>query len=223
MNFVEYADREMMMINLANKIAGELGGHLAASETATFAVPGGTTPGPIFDNLSDANIDWARVRVLLTDERWVPEDHGRSNTRLVRKRLLQNRAAAATLVPMRADAETPEEAIDALSEGVGRELPISVLLLGMGADCHVASLFPGADRLAEALAPDAPPVMAMRGGGADEPRITLTAPALQSAMSTHILVTGPEKREALERARRASPEEAPVRAVWAEATVHWAE
>jgi 6-phosphogluconolactonase len=223
MKFVEYPDREMMMINLAHQLAGELNNTLMAHERATFAVPGGTTPGPVFDALSGADLHWDRISVLLTDERWVPEDHGRSNTRLVRKRLLTSRAAMAELVPLYADTETPEEVIDQLAEGVRKVLPISVLLLGMGGDAHIASLFPGADNLEAALASDAPPLMAMRAEGAGEPRITLTAPVLQSAMSTHIVITGPEKRATLERAKTADPKDAPVRAVWSEATVHWAE
>ena len=53
-NLVEYPDAEMMMIDLANQIAGELGTALRQQETASLAVPGGTTPGPIFDALCDA-------------------------------------------------------------------------------------------------------------------------------------------------------------------------
>ncbi len=223
MELIEYSDREMMMIALANRLAGELNSCLMAHEHASFAVPGGTTPGPVFDALSGADIDWSRVHVLLTDERWVPEDHGRSNTRLVRKRLLTDRAAGAVLVPMHTDSDTPEEALDGLIAALEPELPISLLLLGMGADLHIASLFPGADRLDEALSSSAPPIMALRGGGAAEPRVTLTAPVLQGAMSTHVLITGPEKREALERARKLTPAEAPVRVVWADAVIHWAE
>lgn len=223
MKLVEYADREMMMIDLANQLAGELNTALMSNEFATFAVPGGTTPGPVFDALSAADLHWDRVRVVLTDERWVPEEHGRSNTRLIRRHLLTGRAAAAGLIPIYAETGTPEEVIDALTAGLVPHLPISVLLLGMGGDAHIASLFPGADNLAAALAADAPPLMAMRAEGAGEPRITLTAPVLQGAMSTHIVITGPEKRETLERARHADPLEAPVRAVWSGAMVHWAE
>ena len=223
MEFVEYPDRELMMMDLADKLGAELNSRLRQQDHVTFAVPGGTTPGPIFDVLSGIGIDWARVRVLLTDERWVPEDHPRSNTRLLRKRLLRDKAAAAEYVPLIGDSETPEETIGLVAEKVAEVLPISVLLLGMGGDMHTASLFPGADRLDEALRDDAPPLMAMRGGGANEPRITLTAPVLRGDMSTHIVITGPEKRAALEKARSLKPAEAPVAAVLREATVHWAE
>lgn len=113
--------------------------------------------------------------------------------------------------------------LEALADGLRPHLPISVLLLGMGTDMHTASLFPGADRLEEALAPTAPILLPMRAEAAGEPRITLTAPVLRGAFNIHILITGAEKRAALERAMTLSPMEAPVRAVLDNATVHWAE
>jgi 6-phosphogluconolactonase len=169
------------------------------------------------------DLDWANVAVFLNDERWVSEDSPRSNTRLLRQRLLVGRAAKARLVPLYALSEAPEDALDLLSEGIAAHLPISVLLLGMGADMHTASLFPGADRLADALADTAPILLPMRAEAAGEPRVTLTAPVLRGAMSIHILITGPEKRAALERAQGLAPMEAPVKAVLGNATVHWAE
>jgi 6-phosphogluconolactonase len=223
MNLIEYPDRELMMLDIANRLAGELGEFLRRDGRASFCVPGGTTPGPIFDSLCGVDLDWAHVAVFLNDERWVPDDHPRSNTRLLRDRLLRNKAAKAWLVPLYDPAPTPEDRLASLAEGIAPHLPISVLLLGMGGDMHIASLFPGADRLAEALAPDAPILMALRADAAGEPRITLTAPVLADAMNTHIVITGPEKRAALERARTLPALEAPVNVVLANATVHWAE
>ncbi|MDF0599462.1 6-phosphogluconolactonase [Psychromarinibacter sp. C21-152] len=224
MNFVEYPDRDLMMIDLANKIAGELNSHVQRHEAATLAVPGGTTPGPAFDALSAATLDWSSVRILLTDERWVPVEDARSNTRLLRQRLLVDRAAAATYVPLYADTPEPEDALEHLTAQVQGVLPLTVLLLGMGDDMHVASLFPFAEGLEAALADDAPPLLPVRSADVPEARITLTAPVMKQAMSTHILITGPKKREALERARReGDPVKAPVISVLGEATVHWAE
>jgi 6-phosphogluconolactonase len=142
---------------------------------------------------------------------------------LLKEHLLRDKAAAAQLVPLYAEAATPEEQLEALSEGLAPHLPITVLLLGMGADMHTASLFPGADLLAQALAPNAPVLMALRADAAGEPRITLTAPALAGAQNIHILITGSEKREALARATQLPALEAPVRVVLDNATVHWAE
>lgn len=223
MKLETYPDREFLMLGLANAIAGQLADFLRREGKATLSVPGGTTPGPIFDTLSGVDLDWANVAVVLNDERWVPESSERSNTRLVRERLLRGRAAQARLVPLYAPAEQPEEMLAALEDGLKPHLPISVLLLGMGADMHTASLFPGADRLEEALSPHAPILLPMRAEAAGEPRITLTAPVLREAFNIHILITGAEKRAALERAMTLTPSEAPVRAVLDNATVHWAE
>ncbi len=223
MTFNEYPDREMMMIDLANIIAGELGEALRTGDRASLCVPGGTTPGPIFDALNEVALDWDRVDVLLNDERWVPEDHDRSNTRLLRQRLLINKAAAAKYVPLYAPTETPEESMETLAAGIEPSLPLSVCLLGMGADMHTASLFPGADRLEEALSPDAPILLPMRAPGAPEPRITLSARVLQDSTNLHIVITGAEKREALEKARSLEPMEAPVASVLDRAQIHWTE
>jgi 6-phosphogluconolactonase len=218
-----YPDREMLMLGLANTIAGQLADFLRRDGKATLSVPGGTTPGPIFDTLSGVDLDWANVAVVLNDERWVPEDSDRSNTRLVRQRLIRGRAAQARLIPLYAPAETPDAMLGALEDGLRPHLPISVLLLGMGADMHTASLFPGADRLDEALSPQAPILLPMRAEAAGEPRVTLTAPVLKGAFNVHVLITGAEKRAALDRAQHLPLREAPIRAILDTATVHWAE
>jgi 6-phosphogluconolactonase len=222
MKIVTYPDAEMMMLDLADTLASELETSLLGNDFASFAVPGGTTPGPIFDSLCAVDIDWSRVRVMLTDERWVPETSERSNTRLLRERLLVKHASAATYVPLFADAETPEEKLPELSQALTSLLPISVMLLGMGADMHTASIFAGADQIDLALHGN-DNLVAMRAPGAPEPRITLSAKVLKSAISRHIVIVGAEKREALEKARHLSPEEAPVAAILDGSVIHWAE
>ena len=222
MEFFEYPDADMMMMNLADTLASELKNCLLVHDHASFAVPGGTTPGPIFDNLCAVDLDWARVHVLLTDERWVPEDSDRSNTRLLRKRLLIERAAAAQYLPLYADAPTPEEKLPELAAALDPELPLSLVLLGMGADMHTASIFPGADQLDLALHGN-DRLVAMRAPGAPEPRITLSAQVLKSAMSRHLVIIGAEKRAALEKAKKSTPEDAPVAAILPGTKVHWAE
>ncbi|MEE9387441.1 MAG: 6-phosphogluconolactonase [Paracoccaceae bacterium] len=223
MKLIEYPDRDMMMIDLANILAEALFDELCLSDWVTFAVPGGTTPGPIFDYLSATDLKWPGVNILLSDERWLPESNPRSNTRLLRERLFTGNAAAASLIPLYTDTPEPEEKLDLLIANLKPYLPIDVLLLGMGDDMHTASLFPGADQLAAALAPDAPPLMAMRAPGAPEPRVTLTAPVLAAAANKHIVIMGAEKRAAFETAKASTdPMLAPVTAIWANATIHWA-
>ncbi|MDS9467546.1 6-phosphogluconolactonase [Paracoccus sp. MBLB3053] len=222
LEFVEYPDREMLALSLADKIAGQLSQQLRTSEQASLCVPGGTTPGPVFDTLSGTEIDWSRVTVFLNDERWVNGDHTRSNSRLLRRHLLTGKAAVARYIDLYTGEAEPEAATAALSEAIAPQLPITVLLLGMGVDMHTASLFPGAAETALALAPDAPGVMAVRSVK-DEPRITLTAPVLQKAIHTHLMITGADKREALERAQSLDPKVAPIRAFLGDICVHWAE
>lgn len=223
MNIVEYADREMAAIDLANVLAGELKAALMTHDTVSFAVPGGTTPVPIFDALCAADLDWARVHVFPTDERWVPQDDARSNAGLIRTRLLTGRAATAQLLPLYAPSEAPEPVLDDICAGLEPELPVSVLLLGMGADMHTASLFPGAPGLAEALHGEAPVLSVLRPEGEPEIRVSLSARVLNGAIKKHLVIFGSEKRAALERAETLPPEEAPVRAVLDDITIHWAE
>ena len=220
MKFVEYADREMLMVDLAQQLAGDLNASLMVNDQVSFAVPGGTTPGPAFDALCAADLDWSRVHVMPSDERWVDESSERSNARLIKSRLLTERAAAAQFAPFFVEGAEAEEAMGEVSASLAPLLPISVLLLGMGADMHTASLFPGAPELGAALTAEAP-VMAIQPEG-QETRVTLTGPVLAGAMHTHVLITGEEKREALERAKSLGAMEAPIVTVLANATVHWA-
>ena len=222
MDLQEYADREMLAMGLADRLASALKNSLMVHDHASFCVSGGSSPGPIFEILSGVDLDWSRVHVFLNDERWVPEGHPRSNTTLLKTTLLTGQAAKAMLVPMVNDAATPEDGIPALEPGFDGEFPISLLLLGMGPDMHTASLFPGADKLALAMSNAAPILVPMRAEGAEEPRVTLSRRVLSEAMETHILIMGDEKRAVLERARKLDPMTAPIAAFLKDATVHWA-
>ncbi len=222
MRIIDYPDRDLLAIDVANRLAGELKNALLRNDHASFAVPGGTTPGPVFDALCAADLDWSRVHVFPTDERWVPQDDPRSNAGLIAARLLTGRAAAARLLPLYAPADRPEDVLPELTAELVPELPISVLLLGMGADGHVASLFPGAPELAQALAPDAPILVAQTPPSQPERRVSLSAPVLDGAMSKHLVITGADKRARLDAAMAEAPEDAPVAAVLDGMIVHWA-
>ncbi|UWQ80922.1 6-phosphogluconolactonase [Leisingera sp. S132] len=222
MKFNEYPDLDMLAIEVANRIAGDLKTHLLHHDSASFAVAGGTTPGLIFDDLCAADIEWDRVHVMATDERWVPQEHARSNAAMIRKRLLQNRAASAQFLAFHVPEREPEDVLAELESQIVPELPLSVLLLGMGEDMHTASLFPGAAGIEAALATDAPPLAVMRPDSQPEARISLTARVLDEAIAKHLVIFGDAKRKALERAMSLPPEDAPIQAVLSEASVHWA-
>ncbi len=218
-----YADFEMMAINVAQKITGDLNAALGHQDRVLLAVPGGTTPGPIFDQLCAADLEWSRVDVILTDERWVPGDHPRSNTKLLKERLLVDRAAQATLLPLYVPTDQPEQGLPELLPGLEARLPIAVAVLGMGADMHTASLFPDSAELAAALAPDADALVPVRPDSQPEARVTLAAHVLNGAIRKHVVFKGADKRAALDQAMGLTPSEAPIRAVLDGAFVHYSE
>lgn len=222
MTFNEYQNAADLMGALANRVASELDQQVSQNARASLAVPGGSTPGPMFDILSGIDIDWTRIDVMLTDERWVPEDSDRSNTALLRARLLQNNAAKANLVPFFQNGMPAQQGAKTVAHDIAKFLPLAVVVLGMGADMHCASLFPNAPELAQAQALDAPAVYHMTPQDGLEPRITLTAPTLLDAHSIHLLILGEEKRTAMNTAMTLNQEAAPIRQFLDHATVHWA-
>ena len=221
-DFLEYNNREDLVSKVAQILASDLSASIQERKNIIFSVPGGSTPGPIFDKLCEFDLDWKRVSIILNDERWVPESSERSNTKLLRERLLIKKAALATYISMYSGALTPERCITQLQERIERSLPISVLLFGMGADMHTASLFPGGDNLEEALSSNAPTLLPMRAAGALEARITLTAQVLNSSSIKHLVIFGDKKRIAFEKAIDLPKSIAPVSAILQGASVHWA-
>jgi 6-phosphogluconolactonase len=221
---VEYPSREALMRKLADRLAERLRALVAEKGRASLAVPGGTTPALMLTVLGAADLPWDKVAVTLTDERWVPVSSQRSNQRLLTETLFRGAAAAAEFAPLYGGTAEPETGLGAVETTLRQIiLPLDVAVLGMGADMHTASLFPGAAGLEEALSPGAPPVVAIRAPGAEEPRITLSAPVLAAA-ERHLLITGAEKRAALNKALSLNdPKKAPVCAVLAGATVHYAD
>ena len=101
----QFESNQRLAESLAECIASGLEGALNLRDFATLAVSGGSTPKRLFEMLSHCELDWSRVRITQVDERWVPEDHPDSNSRLIRECLLQNRAAAAQFVSMKVDGD----------------------------------------------------------------------------------------------------------------------
>lgn len=222
---VEYPSRDALAKSLAELLAERLRALITLNGQARIAVPGGTTPGTMLTHLGEAVLPWDCVTVTLTDERWVPTSSPRSNQRLLSETLFRGAAAAATFVPLYGGTAETFGSLDSVAQGVAQTtLPLDIAVLGMGADMHTASLFPGAVGLEAALAPDAPAVVVIKAAGAEEPRVTLSAQVLRNAGERHILIAGSDKRAALERALAVDDtREAPVRAVLDDATVHYAE
>lgn len=169
---------------------------------AHLCVTGGSSPGPVYDRLKDVDLDWSRVSVTLSDERWVDTASPDSNARLVRERLLQGRAAAARFVCLKGEETDPVHGAWVADLKVAPLEPFDAVLLGMGADGHICSLFPGNPVLEQGLNPAGARLVLHTPAGEPSPaqdRVTLTLPALIYAGLILILISGKAKRAILDR------------------------
>lgn len=198
-----FRDRESACRFAARIVVQTLGE--AGPRGASLALSGGSSPVRLFELLTQApyagGIPWSRLSVFWVDERMVPPEHALSNFGLAKKLLLDRAPALSRRIfPMPTQDILPEAAARAYEQTLrncfrGRALPrFDMVVLGMGPDGHIASLFPGdpalsvqADWVAPVQTPGMEPLV---------PRLSLTLPVLNGAKRTVVLVLGAGKREA---------------------------
>jgi 6-phosphogluconolactonase len=186
----------------------------------TIALSGGNTPRGLYQLLAGkyrALIPWRQVEVFWGDERYVPPEDPRSNYRMAREALLdqvpipgENVHAVPTLLP---DIEEAAEAYEGvvMDHFQGSWPRFDLILLGLGADGHTASLFPHNAALEE----EARVVTAVRAEAEPPLRLTLTLPAINHAAAVHFLAAGEQKARAVRGAlaEGADPKACPAAAV----------
>lgn len=207
-----FDDRESLFAALADHLAQRVDSALCERPRAALALSGGSTPQPLYCRLREAALDWARLDITLTDERFVAPDHADSNEAMLRRCLLRGDAAAARFYPLMRPTDNPGQAARQAHAALGElDWPLDVVLLGMGDDRHTASLFPDAAELADATAEtQTQRCLALHPASSAHPRLSLSLNALSANRELILLICGEAKRQTLERALQGADGESPI-------------
>jgi 6-phosphogluconolactonase len=203
----------------AERLAEALSEGIAAEGRAVFAGAGGSTPSPIYARLAQVDLDWSNVTATLVDERYVPETSPESNAALMKRTLLTGRAAAARFLPLYAPSVTVDRAAAEASKALATEGErLDAVLLGMGEDGHICSMFPESPTLKTLLTPSLKPavygVPAGRDGMAPpQERLSINLPYLIGARRVVLALTGSAKRAMFEREAAGDPRVQPIAAL----------
>ncbi|MBO9712129.1 6-phosphogluconolactonase [Sphingomonas sp.] len=201
----DYEDAAEMGEALAGDVQFIIESAIDARGSAVIATPGGTTPAVLYKHLAKAKLDWKRVTIVPTDDRLVPMGDPLSNVTGIAKIFLP---LGARVIPITSEKAEDYKAAGRAADARLKELhwPLDLCLLGIGADGHTASIFPGPDLdealngpkdrralgvMPEPLPPEAPVA-----------RVTLSLAAITSARALMVALIGEKKKAVLEAAIR---------------------
>ncbi len=173
-------------IEVAEFLLQGLAKGVATRGRAVLVVSGGSSPVPIFDQLTQMDFAWDKTIITLVDERDVPPTHPDSNHRLVTESLLQGKAAAASFIPLHNN--------EAAQDQIGQA---DSLLLGMGMDGHFASLFPAMIGQGDAFDLEAAPQIIKTApmGSPTHPRISMNMALIATIPYKCLILPNEEKAE----------------------------
>ncbi len=161
-------------------------------QNASIAVPGGTSPIKIFNELSKQKLDWSKVLITLVDDRLVDPDNDHSNQKLINDYLLKNEAKKSKFIPLNKN----------LNKDDNFKFPLDICLLGIGNDGHFASLFPNMINNTNMLDPKSKSSIdeVKANGNPFIPRISMNLPLILSSNLIILLIKGKLKQEVLREA-----------------------
>jgi 6-phosphogluconolactonase len=187
-----FANPNEVAIASARALAGSLSTIVAAKGRCRLALAGGSTPRATYERLAapdiGGSIDWGSIDVFFGDERMVPPEDVASNYRMARESLLERVPIPSENVHRIPGEVGAAEAARRYVAELGAD-PLDVVLLGMGDDGHVASLFPGSRALETPYAPALPSEAPVP----PHSRVTLSLPVINAASEVLFIVTGPGK------------------------------
>ncbi len=189
-------------------IADAIKAAIATHGSCAIGLSGGSTPGPVYAALGKrTDIDWHKVTVVLIDERYVPADHPDSNYGMIERTLLVKGSPAYKAHFIAPDTDLPLEAcVPAFAQAL-EELTFDVVVLGMGDDGHIASLFPP---LSDNVLGPARAAHTTTDRFAVFDRITVSLPMLQEARQRVLLVTGKAKMDVLKKVQGGHAADLPI-------------
>ncbi|MBY0284227.1 MAG: 6-phosphogluconolactonase [Sphingomonas sp.] len=197
---------------MANAVAGDAAfiveSAIDARGAAVIALPGGKTPLAIYDKLAKAKLDWKRVTILPTDDRLVPMGDALSNITAIAKVFLPK---GVRVLPITSEAASDYKAAGRAADARLQDVhwPLDLCVLGVGADGHTASIFPGRDFDEAVNGPKERRAVGVMPGDLPEEapvaRVTLTRQAIVASRALMLAVTGQAKRDVIERAIKDGP------------------
>ena len=179
-------------MDIIELITKNLSSSINRYQNASMAVPGGTSPIKIFNELSKQKLDWSKVQITLVDDRLVDPDNDHSNQKLINDYLLKNEAKKSKFIPLNKN----------LNKNNNFKFPLDVCLLGIGNDGHFASLFPNMISNTDMLDPKSKSSIdeVKANGTPFVPRISMNLPLILSSNLIILLIKGKLKQEVLREA-----------------------
>jgi len=208
----KYSTRQQLIEELTEDVLIKLEQGIENRERASMLLSGGSTPGPLYEKMSNADFKWDKVWFAPTDERWVDPDHPDSNEKLIRSSLLKNKAGVANYIGLKSPGNDPFDGLKATAGKLADlPLPIDVVLLGMGEDGHFASLFPGLEdtQIAMDISSDRL-CYPIRRDGEEHNRMSMTYSAILNSKCIILLFFGAKKHEVFEEASRKVNDTLPI-------------
>lgn len=208
----KFESREALIVSLTADVLEALSSVIGERSVSSMLLAGGNTPGPLYEHLSKQHFPWDRVWVAPTDERWVAPTHEDSNEKLIRGTLIKNEASKIQYMSLKSKADNPVRGQIEIENKL-KELPWppEVVLLGMGEDGHVASLFPGLPDTRDAMSiENTQRCHPVRREGDDVARISITLNTLLNSKRIFLLCYGEKKLKVIEKSAKEKTELFPV-------------